>query len=269
MRCPTFFTLVYCNQLYKDCNRKCLVECVAYHYWCVLFGQFFSRLSTKSNKPKIQVCEDLFLEAGDVVEFSGCEGTGKSELMMAIAAECLISKHMSGSGHDTVYISTDYKFDITRFIMIVEHKLKEFIVAVNRTVLNSILDHFHLFYCSSLSECSMALMNVMNLLCPVDNVRAVIIDGINTYWGERKICMEKESSLLEIVDTLIKKYNVTVAVSHLLINEKCPFKSWFTKLVNYKYKLNICRKRDSLEAEVLIQQIYPDVDKTYNFNIIH
>ena len=88
------------------------------------------------------MCENLTVEAGDVIEFNGSEGTGKSELLMAIAAQCILPKSLSGCGRDVIYINTDHKFDIVRFVTIVEQKVKKGNGNLNPLLLDSILDHF-------------------------------------------------------------------------------------------------------------------------------
>ena len=65
---------------------------------------------------------------GDVVEVMGGEGSGKSELLLNITAQCVLprrwcGREIGGKEVEVVWVSTDYKFDVLRLVAVLEGKL--------------------------------------------------------------------------------------------------------------------------------------------------
>ena len=212
------------------------------------------------------------MEPNNIIEFSGGEGTGKSELLMNIAAQCVLPKSLSGCGCDVIFINTDYKFNIVRFISIIEKRLKLLQCegssehfTLDRTFLDSILSHFHLFYCPSVSECCMALMNTLNS-SSISDVGAIIIDDMGLLWENKNDAYIED--LVEIFKKLVKERRLLMAVSQLLpVYGGQLFRSWL-KLVSYKFKLTMSTcTNDMMQTDVLIQQIHPKSEDFYKFSI--
>ncbi|KAJ7409602.1 hypothetical protein BTVI_56048 [Pitangus sulphuratus] len=51
---------------------------------------------------------------GDVIEFHGAEGTGKTEMLYHLIARCIIPKSGGGLEVEVMFIDTDYHFDMLR-----------------------------------------------------------------------------------------------------------------------------------------------------------
>ncbi|KAL5481853.1 hypothetical protein EMCRGX_G022113 [Ephydatia muelleri] len=94
--------------------------------------QLFSRLGAKESLGDAGLHMFSHISGGllpsDVVEFSGAEGTGKTELLLNIVAYCTLPKvvgsNMSlGKEVDVVYVCTDYKLDLLRLVTVLEAKL--------------------------------------------------------------------------------------------------------------------------------------------------
>ena len=100
--------------------------------------QLFARLGAKQSLGSLNL--PLFsalpssprggLCPGDVVEIMGGEGSGKSEMLLNITAQCILprwwrGKEIGGKEVEVVWVSTDYKFDVVRLAAILEGSLCE------------------------------------------------------------------------------------------------------------------------------------------------
>ncbi|XP_057272508.1 DNA repair protein XRCC2 isoform X3 [Pezoporus wallicus] len=62
---------------------------------------------------------------GDVIEFHGPEGTGKTEMLYHLVARCIIPKSGGGLEVEVMFIDTDYHFDMLRLVTILENRLAQ------------------------------------------------------------------------------------------------------------------------------------------------
>lgn len=218
---------------------------------------------------EIPVCGNLVMKLGDVIEFNGEEGTGKSEILMHAAAHCILPQSLSGCERDVIFISIDHNFDITRFAVLVEHKLQTNThttenAILNRTMFESTLERFHLLNSFSTNDCCMALMCTSYRY---RNIGLVIIDNIGILRGESED--QKVEDLVDILKNLITEYKPLVIISQLSpvmsTGYKPICKSW-QKLVDYRFQVS--KFTTNLGTNILIQQRYPNSAKLYKF-IIH
>jgi len=68
------------------------------------------------------------IQPGNVVEFSGQEGSGKSEMLLHLIANCILPKSwkdlkLNGKSVSIVYVDTDYHFQLLRLVTIMEHRI--------------------------------------------------------------------------------------------------------------------------------------------------
>ena len=75
--------------------------------------------------------------AGDVVEVTGGEGSGKSEILLNIAARCVLprwwgDREIGGREVEVVWMSTDRKFDVIRLVAILEGTVSSELTAGDR-----------------------------------------------------------------------------------------------------------------------------------------
>lgn len=192
----------------------------------------------------------------DVIEFIGKEGTGKSHLLMNIAVHCILPKSLSGCECDIIFISSDYKFDILQLVAIIEQKLKSLKIgnSLNDTLLCSILDRFHIFYSTSISDCCMSLMTIPYAL---SSVGAILFDNIGTFFLENKLHSARDSSiehLIEILNKIHQDYNLVIIANQLslVVNDVKPW----VRLVKHRFKFEV--SIDSYETNMFIQQIFPE-----------
>ena len=71
----------------------------------------------------------MILWTGDVIQIIGEPGSGKSELMMNITAECVLPRYLNGKlveGGEmgVAYISTDKRMDVHRLVALLKGKSK-------------------------------------------------------------------------------------------------------------------------------------------------
>ena len=68
------------------------------------------------------------IQPGNVVEFSGQEGSGKTEMLLHLIANCILPKSwkdlkLNGKSVGVVYVDTDYHFQLLRLVTIMEHRI--------------------------------------------------------------------------------------------------------------------------------------------------
>lgn len=68
------------------------------------------------------------MSPGDLVELTGGEGSGKTEMLLNIVAQCVLprtwqEREIGGREVEVVWVSTDYKFDVLRLMAILEGQL--------------------------------------------------------------------------------------------------------------------------------------------------
>ena len=144
----------------------------------------------------------LGLKPGDVVELCGTEGTGKTEVLLNIAAHCTLPKswkgrRFPGRSTEVIYISTDYKFDLLRLVSLLEGKICQGFQQNSvetpsedsgdyKKVITSCLARAHILYCNSSSELITTLQSMKSFLHNHPEVCVLILDNIaNFYWVDR------------------------------------------------------------------------------------
>jgi hypothetical protein len=209
------------------------------------------------------VCEELSLQVGDIIEFSGSDEVAKTHVLMNIVGQCILPKLLSGSEVDVVFISTDTKFNILTLVGVIKQKLRLLASRSDRIFIDSILDRFHLFEITSISNCCMVLRSLFHL--PHGRIGALIVDDIGTLSWENKACTKKDPRLedcVEMVKRFAQEREVVTVLSHffpLIINDARP---WL-KPINYRYKL----EQGHEGKNVKIQQLFPDNGKVYSCGV--
>ena len=151
------------------------------------------------------------LRPGDVVEFCGFEGSGKSELLLNIAATCVLPKEcgstaINGRGVEAVLVSTDNKFDLLRLVSILEGKVisseataaegkRSFVGSARNTALHleqlrkiveDALSRLHVVCCHSSSELVVSLQFLRSFIHNNPEACVVLLDDTASfYWMDR------------------------------------------------------------------------------------
>ena len=68
------------------------------------------------------------IQPGNVVEFCGMEGSGKTEMLLHLIANCILPKSwkdlkLNGRSVGVVFVDTDFHFQLLRLVTILEHRI--------------------------------------------------------------------------------------------------------------------------------------------------
>lgn len=162
------------------------------------------------------------IQPGNVVEFSGQEGSGKTEMLLHLIANCILPKSwkdlkLNGRSVGVVFVDTDYHFQLLRLVTIMEHRILNAIkethagvsVENNKTnhlkqtpgvdslnypekysdyesFIKSCLGLLFIVHCNSSIELLATVLSLENLLAAKPEVGVFMIDSLSSfYWLDR------------------------------------------------------------------------------------
>ncbi len=195
--------------------------------------QLFSRLGVKEqlghlDLPLFSQLSPNGLKSGDVVEFCGTEGTGKSEILLNIAVRCVLPKicdgHKLDKETDVVYVSADSKFDLQRLTSLLEGRISHYIVSSDprhKELVLSSLARVHVVYCNTSSELTLTLQYLKTFLHHHSNVSALILDNVASYyWMDKDKSETVQCHWITSLKELIQEYHLSVFASKPLLFHK-------------------------------------------------
>uniref|UniRef100_A0A8C5IMK7 X-ray repair cross complementing 2 n=1 Tax=Junco hyemalis TaxID=40217 RepID=A0A8C5IMK7_JUNHY len=147
--------------------------------------QLRARLEGRSSLKNLEPC--LFAEEGspvhgDVIEFHGPEGTGKTEMLYHLLARCIIAKAQGGLEVEVMFVDTDYHFDMLRLVTILENRLAQ----GTEEMIKQCLGRLFLVSCSSSTQLLLTLYSLENLFCAHPSLCVLILDSLSAfYWIDR------------------------------------------------------------------------------------
>ncbi|XP_037242902.1 DNA repair protein XRCC2 isoform X2 [Falco rusticolus] len=119
---------------------------------------------------------------GDVIEFHGPEGTGKTEMLYHLIVRCIIPKSGGGLEVEVMFIDTDYHFDMLRLVTILENRLAQ----RTEEMIKQCLGRLFLVNCSSSTQLLLTLYSLENMFCTHPSLCLLILDSISAfYWIDR------------------------------------------------------------------------------------
>ncbi|KAL0618515.1 DNA repair protein XRCC2 [Plecturocebus cupreus] len=119
---------------------------------------------------------------GDILEFHGPEGTGKTEMLYHLTARCILPKAEGGLEVEVVFIDTDYHFDMLRLVTILEHRLSQ----SSEEMIKCCLGRLFLVYCSSSTHLLLTLYSLESMFCSRPSLCLLILDSLSAfYWIDR------------------------------------------------------------------------------------
>ncbi len=192
--------------------------------------QLFSRLGVKEQLGHLDL--PLFfqlspggLKSGDVIEFCGTEGTGKSELLINIVVHCVLPKVCKvGKEVDIVYISTDHKFDIQRLTGLLESHISQYTTPNNpqhKELVLSSLGRVHVVYSSTSSELISTLQYLKTFLHHHSNVAVLILDNMGSYyWMDKDKSEIFQNHWITALKDIVSEYHLVVFASKPLFFHK-------------------------------------------------
>ena len=195
----------------------------------------------------------------DVVEFSGAEGTGKTELLLNIVAYCTLPKvvgsNMSlGKEVDVVYVCTDYKLDLLRLVAVLEAKLNvaysnggASCASTVKEAVKSCLSRTHVTHCSSSSELSATLDFLRSTYLPRHpEVAAVVLDNVASfYWMDRsRLSKPADRPSLELwvksMSNLIREHHLVLFAAKPLLMGRSDEALHSTKVHTFLPIIKLC-----------------------------
>nr|XP_038963983.1 DNA repair protein XRCC2 isoform X1 [Rattus norvegicus] len=146
-----------------------------------LLARLEGRSSLKELEPSLFADEDSPVH-GDILEFHGPEGTGKTEMLYHLTARCILPKSEGGLQIEVLFIDTDYHFDMLRLVTVLEHRLSQ----SSEEAIKLCLGRLFLAYCSSSMQLLLTLYSLEALLCSHPSLCLLIVDSMSSfYWIDR------------------------------------------------------------------------------------
>ncbi|XP_053568925.1 DNA repair protein XRCC2 [Bombina bombina] len=188
-----------------------------------LLARLEGRASLKELEPLLFADEESPIN-GDVIEFHGPEGTGKTEMFCHLISRCILPKSEGGLQVEVIFIDMDYHFDMLRLVTILEHRLSQ----STEEMVKQCLGRFFLVYCSSTVQLLLTLYSLENMFCSRPSLCLLIIDSISSfYWIDRnnggESIMKQEANLrkcIELLEKLLKEYKIVLFASTQTIMQK-------------------------------------------------
>ncbi|XP_075684811.1 DNA repair protein XRCC2 [Rhinoderma darwinii] len=188
-----------------------------------LLARLEGRASLKELEPLLFASGDCPLH-GDIIEFHGAEGSGKTEMFCHLISRCILPVSEGGLQVEVVYIDTDYHFDMLRLVTILEHRLSQ----SDEETVKQCLSRFFLVYCSTSAQLLLTLYSLETMFCSRPSLCLLLIDSLSSfYWIDRnnggETISRQESNIrkcVELLDKLIKEYKLVLFASTQTIMQK-------------------------------------------------
>ncbi|XP_042533134.1 DNA repair protein XRCC2 [Dipodomys spectabilis] len=146
-----------------------------------LLARLEGRSSLKEIEPNLFADEDSPVH-GDILEFHGPEGTGKTEMLYHLTARCILPRSEGGLEVEVLFIDTDYHFDMLRLVTVLEHRLSQ----SSEEMIKCCLGRLFLVYCSSSAQLLITLYSLEAMFCSHPSLCLLIVDSLSAfYWIDR------------------------------------------------------------------------------------
>ncbi|EHA98361.1 DNA repair protein XRCC2 [Heterocephalus glaber] len=188
-----------------------------------LLARLEGRSSLKEIEPNLFADEDSPVH-GDILEFHGPEGTGKTEMLYHLTARCILPKSEGGLELEVLFIDTDYHFDMLRLVTILEHRLSQ----SSEEIIKHCLGRFFLVCCNSSTQLLLTLHSLEALLCSHPSLCVLILDTLSAfYWIDRvnggESVTSQESTLkkcAQVLERLVSEYRLVLFATTQSIMQK-------------------------------------------------
>ncbi|KAF7038817.1 hypothetical protein CFC21_048935 [Triticum aestivum] len=214
---------------------------------------FLSR--SLSTRPPILLPPPLHrapLRPGNVVEIAGPSGSGKSQLLLMSAVQCILPKewegvYFGGLGKAVMYIDLDCRFDVLRLAQILRKRIAACYGSVHPTNENFVTDgskdKFHSFESTLFSDCMKRFLyvrcyNSSELVAALKSLKSqsearsevfgigvyfLMLDSIGAfYWIDRALQPTRESkgktlSFQSITETVVQEIHKFLQLQPILV----------------------------------------------------
>uniref|UniRef100_A0A8C7E4P8 X-ray repair cross complementing 2 n=1 Tax=Naja naja TaxID=35670 RepID=A0A8C7E4P8_NAJNA len=191
-----------------------------------------ARLEGRSSLKTLEPC--LFAEEGypiygDVIEFHGAEGTGKTEMLYHLIARCILPKSSGGLEVSVVFIDTDFHFDMLRLVTLLEYRSSS---RGTEATMKHYLERFFLINCHSSSQLLLSLYSLETMFLSHPSLSLLIIDSMSAfYWIDRASGGEnlslQEANLkkcVQVLQKLVKEHQLVLfATTQSLMQKSLNF----------------------------------------------
>lgn len=215
------------------------------------------------------------IQPGDVIEFHGAEGCGKTEMLLHLIANCVLPEtwndiKLGGRGVQVIFIDTDFHFHILRLVAILECRIenakkessdiscdRDAEVNAYQNVSTSDIEEFiktclsrlYVLRCNNSLEVLTSLISLEQMLMAKPEVSVIMIDSLSAfYWIDRskggESTNDQEENMKKIITT-IKKYAkdfllVVIVTTHAIFSSSLKsaepyFCRSWSSVVKYKY----------------------------------
>ncbi|OXB63307.1 hypothetical protein ASZ78_008240 [Callipepla squamata] len=215
-----------------------------------LLARLEGRSSLKNLEPNL-FAEEGSPVHGDVIEFHGPEGTGKTEMLYHLIARCIIPKSGGGLEVEVMFIDTDYHFDMLRLVTILEHRLGQ----STEETMKCCLGRLFLVNCNSSTQLLLTLYSLENMFCTHPSLCLLILDSISAfYWIDRsnggeslnsqEMNLKKCANLLE---KLVREHHLALFATTQSLMQKStnPSESFFPVKLQHEidadYRPYLCK----------------------------
>lgn len=163
------------------------------------------------------------IQPGNVVEFCGQEGSGKTEMLLHLIANCILPKSwkdlkLNGRSVGVVFVDADYHFQLLRLVTIIEHRILKAIKETHagpllpennksnhldnntehhqvcypekysdyESFIKTCLNNLFIVHCNSSLQLLATILSLENLLAAKPEVGIFMIDSLSAfYWVGR------------------------------------------------------------------------------------
>uniref|UniRef100_A0A672K9X2 X-ray repair cross complementing 2 n=1 Tax=Sinocyclocheilus grahami TaxID=75366 RepID=A0A672K9X2_SINGR len=154
---------------------------------------------------------------GDVVEFHGLEGTGKTETLYHLMSRCIMPVQSGGLEVAVVFIDTDYHFDMLRLVSVLEGRSEN----ESEERVRLCLHRLSVVHCNCSVQLLLTLHYLENTFSSQLSLSLLVIDSISSfYWvdrfngGESTVCQEANC----LLDRLRRNYGIVIfATTHVIM----------------------------------------------------
>ncbi|KAK3087756.1 hypothetical protein FSP39_010202 [Pinctada imbricata] len=209
---------------------------------CSCTSLSFQLLARLGSRPSIKDIELTLFPSGaypkDVIEISGEEGTGKTELLLHFLSQIILPKTYSGKNiggieAKAIFIDLDYKFSILRLASILEKKILRELDKNGlspsceevESVIKQCLSNCLVLKCSSSAQLIVTLESLQKTVAEDPNIVAIFMDPISAfYWVDKcshgdgiSVLTPNMKLIKESLSKLLNGYNLTLFASKALI----------------------------------------------------
>lgn len=213
--------------------------------------QLLARLGKKTDISNLDLV--LFphgLKQQAVCEFYGKDGTGKSQTLLHLIANCILPHdwkgfEIGGFAVGVILVDTDYHFSMIRLAGILEYRINTTVERVKNLhsnaddvnapsaeeveqVIKDSLKLLHVVKCNNSNQLIITLHSLQSLIASKPEICVLMIDSASAFhWIDRNQCLDSSaaydnhiSKITEAISSLVVTYKLVAFVTKLALFEK-------------------------------------------------